>query len=105
MSKPPSGRPHKLTEWNHQVLKHVACKNGLSSVATLTTELQTGSGSNVSTRTVRLELHELGFHGLTATHKPKIALSGVMNHASPAGRPTEESGFGVCQENATYPNA
>jgi hypothetical protein len=31
--------------------------------------------------------------------------SGVMNHASPSGSPTDESGFGGCQENATCPNA
>jgi hypothetical protein len=32
------------------------------------------------------------------------ALSGVMNHASPPGCPTDESGFGRCQENATCLN-
>ena len=31
--------------------------------------------------------------------------SEVMNHASPSGSPTDESGFGGCQENATFPNA
>jgi hypothetical protein len=31
--------------------------------------------------------------------------SGVINHASPSGSPTDESGFGVCQKNATCPNA
>ena len=35
-----------------------ACKNSLSSVAKLTTDFQTASGSNISTRTVRRELHE-----------------------------------------------
>ena len=29
------------------------------------------------------------------------AFSGVMNHASPSGSPTDKSGFGGCQENAT----
>ena len=33
------------------------------------------------------------------------AFSGVMNQASPPGSPTEESGFGRCQENVTCPNA
>jgi hypothetical protein len=33
------------------------------------------------------------------------AFSGVMNHASPSGSPTDESGFGGCQEKATSPNA
>ena len=49
----PSGRPHKFTERDRRVLKHVAWKNRLSSIATLTTEFQTDSGSNVSTSTVR----------------------------------------------------
>ena len=49
-------------------------KNHLSSVATLTTEFQTDSGSNVSTRTVRRELREMGFHGQAAAHKPKITM-------------------------------
>jgi hypothetical protein len=31
--------------------------------------------------------------------------SGVMNHASPSGSPTDKSGFGGSQENATCPNA
>ncbi|XP_045577251.1 transcription activator BRG1 [Salmo salar] len=57
-----------------RVLRRVASKNRLSSVATLTTEFQTASGSNVSTRTVRRELHEMGFHGRAATHKPKITM-------------------------------
>eukprot|EP00063_Salmo_salar_P074056 XP_014048891.1 PREDICTED: transcription activator BRG1-like [Salmo salar] len=46
-----------------RVLRRVASKNHLSSIPTLTTEFQTASGSNVSTRTVRRELHEMGFHG------------------------------------------
>ena len=56
-----SRRPHKLTERDLRVLKHVAHKNGLSSIATLTTEFQTASGRNVSTRTVYRELHEVGY--------------------------------------------
>ena len=33
------------------------------------------------------------------------AFSGVMNPASPSGSPTDKSGFGGCQENASCPNA
>uniref|UniRef100_A0A8C7EZX8 Multiple C2 and transmembrane domain containing 1 n=1 Tax=Oncorhynchus kisutch TaxID=8019 RepID=A0A8C7EZX8_ONCKI len=73
-AQPRSGRPHKLTEWDRLVLQHVVCKNSLSSVVTLTAEFQTASGSNVSTRTVRWKLHEMGFHGRTAAHKPKITM-------------------------------
>ena len=74
MAQPRSGRPHKFTEQYRRVLKCVACINRLSSVATLTPEFQTASGSNVSTRTVRRELHEIGFHGRAASHKPKITM-------------------------------
>ncbi|WP_423784273.1 hypothetical protein, partial [Francisella tularensis] len=49
-------------------------KNRLSSVATLTVEFQTSSRSNISTRTVCRELHEMGFHGRADTHKPKLTL-------------------------------
>jgi hypothetical protein len=54
------------------LLKCVARGNKLSSVATLTTEFQTASGNNVSTKTKRRELHEMAFHGQAAAHKPKI---------------------------------
>ena len=47
-AQPRSGRPHKLTEHDCRVLKHVVQKNRLLSVVTLTTEFQTDSGSNVS---------------------------------------------------------
>ena len=50
-------------------------KNCLSSGAALTTESQTASGNTVSTKTVCCELHEMGFHGRAATHKPKITMS------------------------------
>jgi hypothetical protein len=88
-------------------------------VATLTTELQTASGSNFSTGTVRQELHEMGLHGRAAMHTslrspcamPSVgwrgvnlaaiglwssgnAFFGVMNHTSPAGSPMDISGFG-----------
>ena len=72
-AQPRSGKPHKLTERDHRVLKCVVQKNRLSSVATLTTKFQTDSGSNVSTSTVR-ELLEIGFHGRAAVHKPKITM-------------------------------
>jgi hypothetical protein len=54
------------------VLNPVAHKNRLSSIATLTTEFQTASGSNVSTITVHREPNEMGFHGRAAAHKPTI---------------------------------
>jgi hypothetical protein len=62
-----------LIKRDRRVLKHIARKNGLSSVATLTTEFQTASRS-ISKRAVRQKLHEMGFHGRAATHKPKITM-------------------------------
>jgi hypothetical protein len=73
-AQPQSGRSHKLTERDRRVLKHVVLNNCLYSVATLTTEFQTASRSNISTRTVRRELYEIGYHGRTAAHKPKITI-------------------------------
>ena len=73
-TQPRSGRPHKLTDRDLRVLKRGAWKNHLLLVATLTTEFQTASGSNISTSTIRRELHEMGFLGRAATHKPKITM-------------------------------
>jgi hypothetical protein len=56
------------------VLKSIARKNSLSSVAALTTEFQIAPGSNVSITTVHRELHEMGFHGRASAHKPKITM-------------------------------
>ena len=110
-TQPRSGRPHKLIELDRRVLNRVT--NRLSSVTTLTTEFQATSGSNISTINVHGELHEIGFHDRAATLsssgvKPSASgnmFSGVMNYPSPSGSPTDESGFGGCQENATCPNA
>ena len=70
------------------------------------TEFQIASGSNISTRAVCRELHEIGLHGLrTPCAMPSVGcsgvkltaiglwssgnmFSGVMNHSSPSGSPT-----------------
>jgi hypothetical protein len=64
----------RATTAQPQSFKCVAHQNHLSSVATLTTEFQTTSGSNVSTKTVNQKLHEMGFHGRAAAYKPKITM-------------------------------
>uniref|UniRef100_A0A674AWU3 RAS guanyl releasing protein 1 n=1 Tax=Salmo trutta TaxID=8032 RepID=A0A674AWU3_SALTR len=69
-----SGSPHKLTERDRRVLKCIVRKNRLFLFATLTTEFQTASGSNVSTITVCRELHEMGFLGRAASHKLQITM-------------------------------
>jgi hypothetical protein len=71
-AEPRSGRPHKLTERNRRVLKRVACKNRLSSVATHSTEFQTDLWK--LRQHVRRELHEMRFHGRSAAHKTKITM-------------------------------
>ena len=81
-TQPRSGRPHKLTEQDSRVLKRITRKNHLSSVATLTTEIQTASGSNVSTRTVLRVLNEMGFHGRAAADEPKITMRNVTETRS-----------------------
>jgi hypothetical protein len=67
-----------IVKWKHLGATIALPRSGILkimfSVATLPTEFQTTSGSNVSTRTVRRELHEMGFHGRAATHKPKITM-------------------------------
>ncbi|XP_034398585.1 aminoacyl tRNA synthase complex-interacting multifunctional protein 1-like isoform X2 [Cyclopterus lumpus] len=65
---PRSGRPHKLKEEDRQVLEKVALENRSPSVEALTAEFQTASGASVSPRTVRRELHEMGFRGRVSTY-------------------------------------
>uniref|UniRef100_A0A665ULW9 tRNA-binding domain-containing protein n=1 Tax=Echeneis naucrates TaxID=173247 RepID=A0A665ULW9_ECHNA len=73
---PRSGRPHKLNEGDRQVLERVALEKCLPSVEALTAEFQTATGASVSSRTVRRELHEMGFRGRVSTYnKPKGASS------------------------------
>ncbi|XP_045904412.1 aminoacyl tRNA synthase complex-interacting multifunctional protein 1-like [Micropterus dolomieu] len=66
---PRSGRPHKLKEEDRQVLEKVALENCLPTVEALTTEFQSASGANVSCRTVRRELNEMGFRGRVSSYK------------------------------------
>lgn len=78
---PRSGRPHKLKEEDRQVLERVAVGKCLPSVEALATEFQTASGANVSSRTVRRELHEMGFRGRVSTYnKPKGELRSFYSH-------------------------
>jgi transposase len=73
-AQPRSGRPHMLTERDHQVLKRIVCRNCLPWLQHSLHEFQTASGSNVSTRTVRQEPHEIGFYSRAAAYKPKITM-------------------------------
>ena len=128
-AQPRSGRPHKLTERDCRVLKRVAWKNRLPSVAILTTEFQTDLEAT-SAQTLFVEslmkwismakqLHislrspcampSFSWSGVNLTTiglwSSGNTFSGVVNHASPSGSLMDEFGFGGCQENATCPNA
>ena len=122
-----SGRPHMLTERDHQVLKRVkmVCPRlqhslPISKLPRDTTSAQepfvgsfmkwvsTAEQPHTSLRS-QCAIPSVGLSGV------KLAVielwsggnmfSGVMNHTSPSGSPTDKSGFGRCQENATWPNA
>uniref|UniRef100_A0AAZ3Q6J6 Transposase Tc1-like domain-containing protein n=1 Tax=Oncorhynchus tshawytscha TaxID=74940 RepID=A0AAZ3Q6J6_ONCTS len=59
-----------------EVVGHTRSQNRTAECrrVTLTADFQTVSGCNFNTRTVRRELHEMGFHGRAAAHKPKITM-------------------------------
>jgi hypothetical protein len=97
------------------VLKSAASKNGLSSVATLTPEFQTASGSKELFVRSFMKWVSMGKQPHKSLRSPcampsvswsginlaAIALcssgnafSGVMNHILPSGSPMDESGFG-----------
>ncbi|XP_029290498.1 aminoacyl tRNA synthase complex-interacting multifunctional protein 1-like [Cottoperca gobio] len=82
---PRSGRPHKLKEEDRQVLEKVALENCSPSVEALTAEFQSASGAKVSARTVRRELHEMGFRGRVSTYnKPKGGGKAEQKPAAPS---------------------
>ncbi|XP_029364494.1 aminoacyl tRNA synthase complex-interacting multifunctional protein 1-like [Echeneis naucrates] len=80
---PRSGRPHKLNEGDRQVLERVALEKCLPSVEALTAEFQTATGASVSSRTVRRELHEMGFRGRVSTYNKPKGGEKVENKQSP----------------------
>ncbi|XP_026214729.1 aminoacyl tRNA synthase complex-interacting multifunctional protein 1-like [Anabas testudineus] len=68
---PRSGRPHKLKEEDRQVLERVALQTRLPSIKALTSEFRSVSGASVSFRTVRRELHAMGYRGRVSTYRSK----------------------------------
>ncbi|KAM7009283.1 aminoacyl tRNA synthase complex-interacting multifunctional protein 1-like [Tautogolabrus adspersus] len=82
---PRSGRPHKLKEEDRQVLEKVALENCLPSVEAIATEFQSASGTNVSPRTVRRELRDMGFRGRVSTYnKTKGGEKAEKTQAAPS---------------------
>lgn len=69
---PRSGRPHKIKEKDRQMLEKIAQESCLPSIQALTSEFQKVSGVTVSCKTVRRELHEMGFRGRVSSYgKPR----------------------------------
>uniref|UniRef100_A0A3Q4ARM2 tRNA-binding domain-containing protein n=1 Tax=Mola mola TaxID=94237 RepID=A0A3Q4ARM2_MOLML len=83
---PRSGRPHKLREEDRQLLEKVALENCLTSIAALTAEFQAASGASVSAKTVRRELHGMGFRGRVSSYSKKKGES----HAGVITAPEQE---------------
>ncbi|CAI9584558.1 unnamed protein product [Staurois parvus] len=71
-TQPPSGRPCNMTEWGECMLKCTVCRGLQRSAESIAKDLQTSCGLQISTTTVRRELHGMGFHGRAAASKPYI---------------------------------
>ncbi|CAI9590440.1 unnamed protein product, partial [Staurois parvus] len=54
------------------MLKRTVCRSQQLSAESITKDLQTLCGLQISTTTVRKELHGMGFHGQAAASKPYI---------------------------------
>ncbi|GFX51157.1 uncharacterized protein TNCV_2735081 [Trichonephila clavipes] len=72
-----TGRPTILGERSHRTLKRIVKQNCKSSWVEISQEFQSSSGISLSSRTVRRELKNLGFHGHAAAHKPHITPQNV----------------------------
>ena len=72
-TQPRSGRQRKITERGQRLLRHMVHKSGQRSADSIAKGFRASTGINVSTKTVRLELHGMGFHGRTAACQPHIA--------------------------------
>lgn len=95
---PRSGRPHKLREEDRQLLEKVALENCLTSIAALTAEFQAASGASVSAKTVRRELHGMGFRGRVSSYSKKKGGSQAGGTTPPRVYPTASHGRrGFCR--------
>ncbi|CAI9595634.1 unnamed protein product, partial [Staurois parvus] len=68
-TQPRSGRPRKMTEWGQRRMKCAVRSSCQLSAKSIAEELQTLHGLQISTTTVRKELHGMGFHGRAAASK------------------------------------
>ncbi|CAI9567303.1 unnamed protein product, partial [Staurois parvus] len=70
-TQPPSGRPRHMTGRGQHMLKRTVCRSRQLSAESIAKVLQTWCGLQIS-KTVRRELHGMGFHGKAAASKPYI---------------------------------
>ncbi|CAI9570411.1 unnamed protein product [Staurois parvus] len=79
------------------------CRICQLSAGSIAKDLQTLSGLQIITTTVRRELHGMGLHGRAAASKSYSTKCNakLTNHASLSGNLMDVSGFGDCQENGT----
>ncbi|CAI9540940.1 unnamed protein product [Staurois parvus] len=61
-----------MTERGQRMLKCTVCRSRQLSAESIAKDLQTSCGLQISTTTVRRELHGMGFHGRAAASKPYI---------------------------------
>ncbi|CAI9545683.1 unnamed protein product, partial [Staurois parvus] len=71
-TQPPSGRPRHMTGWGQRMLKRRVRRSHQLSAESIAKDLKTLGGLQISTTTVRRELHGMGFHGRAAASKPSI---------------------------------
>jgi transposase len=71
-TKPRLGRPRLMTDRDHQTLKKVVHETRQILSETVTHEFRSATNCPASTKTVRRELRQMGFHGRAAAHKPNI---------------------------------
>ena len=62
-SQPGSDRPRKMTERGQRMLRPIVCRGRQLSAESIATDLQASCGLQISSGTVRRELHGMGFHG------------------------------------------
>ena len=79
-----------MTERGQQILKHIVRRGRQLSAESITADLQTSSGLQISSRAVRRELHGIGFHGAMQS-------VGSLNRTSPSGNLMDESGLAVAR--------
>ncbi|CAI9623076.1 unnamed protein product [Staurois parvus] len=61
--QPQSGRQCKITERGQSMLKRTVRRSGQLSTESITKELQTSCGLQISTKAVHREPHRMGFYG------------------------------------------